>query len=145
MTLIVFWKSILKKIQQTAKNVWKISWHAKSNVQSRRGSRKFCQGVRVQKKFFFLTLVIIFYWSEKGTRGLYQYSKQATIGPPAKRHFNGVSLVGRWWCLVIAWYFWGVRTPCPPLWIRAFKMQHLFYCCLSDELFAFISWRWLYY
>ena len=23
--------------------------------------------------------------------------KRATIGPPVKRHWNGVSLVGRWW------------------------------------------------
>ena len=29
--------------------------------------------------------------------------KQTTIGPPAKRHLNGISLVGRWWAEIACW------------------------------------------
>ena len=61
-------------------------------------SRKFCPGSEGGgggggggKKFrfllFFTALVIIFY------RG-YQYINQTTISPPAKCHFNCVSLIG---------------------------------------------------
>ena len=59
------------------------------NIQAdRRGSRKFCQsGGRGSKHLDFFLL-----WSsyfKGGESGLYQYSKWVTIGPPAKRHFNG--------------------------------------------------------
>ena len=70
------------------------------------------------------------------------------IGPPAKRHWNGVSLTSRWWPNIECWlgsfvifqvirssiakkpyifviFSRGVRTPCtppPPLWIRAWRI-----------------------
>ena len=66
----------------------------------------------VRGKFLF-ALVIILY---RGRRVQNQYSKRATciIGQPAKRHLNGVSLVGRWWRGVPV----GIRNP-SSLWIRA--------------------------
>ena len=48
----------------------------------RRGSRKFCQGGGGSKIYFF-AVVIIF---NRGKRELYQYSKPATTGSPAKCH-----------------------------------------------------------
>ena len=69
----------------------------------------------------------------------YHYS-WSIIGPPARRHLNGVSLVGRWWPNIEWWigslvilrgsgpvllrnpiflsFSRGVRIPCPLLWIR---------------------------
>ena len=63
---------------------------------SRRGFRRFCEGWGVQKfrlLFFFLKKMLKSSYFTEGERGPYQYSKRATISPPAKRHFNGVSLV----------------------------------------------------
>ena len=76
-----------------------------------------------------------------GGRGSKKHWKRASIGPPAKRHLNGVSLTCRWWPNIECWLggfviFRGswpallrnpiclwllgglVRTPCPFLWIR---------------------------
>ena len=73
------------------------------------------------------------WWGEGGSK--YHY-KRAIIGPPAKRHLNGVSLACRWWPNIECWLEWfvifrgsgpillrnplfwwifrggGVRTPC---------------------------------
>ena len=54
-----------------------------------RGSRKFCQ--RGSNKVFFCCFFSL--WGEGGSRCQY---KQALIGSPAKRHWNGVSLACRW-------------------------------------------------
>ena len=52
-------------------------------------SRKVYQGVGGQLFLDFVALGIIFYKGEN--------SKRAIIAPPAKRHLNGVSLLGRLW------------------------------------------------
>ena len=51
------------------------------------------------------------WWVEEGSK--YHY-KRATIGPPAKRHLNGVSLACQWWSNIECWLgsfviFLGVR------------------------------------
>ena len=51
-------------------------------------------------------------WEEGGSK--YHY-KRAIIGPPAKRHLNGVSLACRWWPNIECWLgsfkiFQGIRT-----------------------------------
>ena len=40
------------------------------------------------------------WWGDRGSK--YRY-KWAIIGPPAKRHLNGVSLAGRWWPNIECW------------------------------------------
>ena len=55
-----------------------------------RGSRKFCQRGSNFDKFFLL----FFYLEGRDDPGKYRY-KEAIIGPPAKRHLNGVSLACR--------------------------------------------------
>ena len=86
-----------------------------------------------------LTTFFFSWWWEGGSK--YNY-KRAIIDPPAKRHLNGVLPVGPWWPNIGCWlgsfvvlqgirisiakktiFFvifkgGGVRTPCPPLWIR---------------------------
>ena len=54
-----------------------------------RGSRKFCQRGSKSDKVFF--------WVFSGERGIKIHQKRAIIGLSAKRHWNGVSLAGRWW------------------------------------------------
>ena len=45
-----------------------------------------------------LTLTtFFFFFSVDERRGLEYHYKRAIIGPPGKRHLNGVSLAGRWW------------------------------------------------
>ena len=66
-----------------------------------RGSRKFRQRGP--------TLTFFFWWGERGSK------KRAIIGPPAKRHLNGVSLAGRWWPNMKCWLcsfviFQGIHT-----------------------------------
>ena len=52
------------------------------------GSRKFCQrGSNFEGFFLFVFLQLM--------RGAKYYDKWAIIGPPAKRHLNGVSLACR--------------------------------------------------
>ena len=107
-----------------------------------RGSRKFCQrGSNFDTFFFFF----FFFWGGgeiRGVEGSRYHYKRAFIGPPAKRHFNGVSLAGRYRPDIECWLFsfvifQGIRTsiakepyicmivqasgpPAPsPLWIRA--------------------------
>ena len=53
----------------------------------------------------FLLLKSSYFTERRG--GLYQYSKGAIIGMPAKCHFNCVSLVGWWWHPVIEWFSGG--------------------------------------
>ena len=84
------------------------------------------EGVQLWQRFFFLM------------RGKRIQKKRAIIGPPAKRHLNGVSLAGRWWPNMEFWlcsfvifrgstpvlirnplFLWfsggkGVRPPAPP-------------------------------
>ena len=105
-----------------------------------RGSRKFCRRGSTLITFFS-------WWGEVGSK--YDY-KWATIGPPAKRHFNGVSLTFRWWpnieCglgsfvifqeirtsiakkpYIFCDFSGGVWTPChPPLDPRITCVMHLF-------------------
>ena len=75
------------------------------------------------------------WWGEGGFK--YHHDKRAIIGPPAKRHLNGVSLAWWWWPNIECWlcsfviflgirtsfakkpYIFvifqvGVRAPCPP-------------------------------
>ena len=68
---------------------------------------------------FFCFCHRILHWRGEGS--LYQYFEQDTIGLPAKRHFNGVSLPGRCWHdfpgrVSILWP--------TPLWIRACIRSH---------------------
>ena len=72
-----------------------------------------------------------------GDRGSKYSFNWAIIGPPTKRHWNGVSLADRWWPNIECWLFEGIRTsiakklyifyfsggsgppvPPPPIWIR---------------------------
>ena len=91
---------------------------------------------------FFLFFLI--WWGESGSK--YNY-KRAIIGPPVKRHLNGVSLAGQWWPNIEYWLdsfviLQEIRTrigkknynfvifqggggswpPAPPLWIRPWKL-----------------------
>ena len=94
-----------------------------------RRSRKFCQGRGGP------TVTFCSWWGEGGSK--YHY-KRAIIGPPAKCHLNGFSLVCWWRPNIECWldsfvifrgsrpvllrnptFLWffrggGVRTPCPP-------------------------------
>ena len=110
----------------TTKTLIRLSWClAYTNPESLSGGGSNCD------RFFFS------WWDEGGSK--YHY-KWAIIGPPAKRHLNGVSLVCWWWpnieCWlgsfvifrgsrpvllrnpIFLWFFRVVRTPGPPLWIR---------------------------
>ena len=66
-----------------------------------RGSRKLCQWVSNPDVF-------CSWWGERGT----QYNKnRVIISPPAKRHWNGVSLAGRWFPNIECWFvFQWIRT-----------------------------------
>ena len=59
-----------------------------------RGSRMFCQSGSNFDNLFFS------WW---GGRGSKYHISRPLIGPPAKRHLNGVSLVGRWWPNIECW------------------------------------------
>ena len=66
----------------------------------------FVRGVQLWQRFFLV------WWGEEGSK--YHY-KRAMIGPPAKRHLNGVSLACRWWPYIECWLgsfvnFKGIRT-----------------------------------
>ena len=62
-----------------------------------RESRKFGQrGVQIW--YFFLS-----WWGERGSKYRYKWMGWAIIGPPVKRHLNGVSLAGRWWPNIKCW------------------------------------------
>ena len=71
-----------------------------------RGSRKFCQrGSNFDNVF-------LSWWGERGSK---YHHKQTIIGPPAKRHLNGVSLACPWWPNIECWLgslviFQGIRT-----------------------------------
>ena len=59
-----------------------------------RGSRKdLTEGVQLWQRFFS-------WWGKGGSK--YHY-KRVIIGPPAKRHWNGVSLAYRWWPNIECW------------------------------------------
>ena len=93
-----------------------------------------CMETEVQLwRCFFCFCIFLVWWRKEGSK--YHY-KRAINSPPAKRHLNGVSLVGRWWPNIECWIgscdFKGIRTsiakeayalvifqgsPCPPLWI----------------------------
>ena len=92
-----------------------------------RGSRKLCQ-----RGSNSATLTIILD-RESGSK---YHLKRTNVGPPAKRHLNGVSLACILWSTLNAGFialrifenfkktyifviFQGVWTPCLPLWIRA--------------------------
>ena len=65
-----------------------------------RGSRKFCERGSDTDNFFlyyFITLLV-----EKS--GVKYHYKGIIVGPPAKRHFNGVSLACRWWPNMECWF-----------------------------------------
>ena len=62
-----------------------------------RWSRKFFQS----GSNFFLFFFFSFSWL--GERGYKYHYKRAIIGPPAKRHLNGVSLAGRLWPNTECW------------------------------------------
>ena len=91
-----------------------------------RRSRKFCQRGP--------TLICFSWWGEGGSK--YHY-KRTIIGPPVKRHLNGVSLACRWWPNIEFWlgsfvifrgigtsiakkpyicaiFMWGYQPPAPP-------------------------------
>ena len=76
-------------------------------MQDMRGSRKFWQrGSNYDNALLFN------WWGEGGTK--YHY-KRVNIGPPAKRHLNGVLLACRWWPNIECWLgsfviFQGIRT-----------------------------------
>ena len=55
-----------------------------------RGSRKFFQWGPA------MTTFVCFFNEER-------HYKRAIIGPPAKRHLNGVWLAGRWWLNIECW------------------------------------------
>ena len=98
-----------------------------------RRSRKFCQRGGGGGCFFC-------WWEMGGSK--YHY-KRAIIGPPAKPHFNGVSLACQWWPNIECWlgsfvifqgiwtkllrnpiFLWFFRRgpdPRSPLWIRPWK------------------------
>ena len=67
-----------------------------------RGSREFCHRGSKFEVFF------CFGWGEGGSKYTFKW---ATIGPPAKRHLNGILLACRWWpnieCFMICQ---GIRT-----------------------------------
>ena len=63
-----------------------------------RGSGKFCQRGPTLTRFFCL---FVFY---EGRGSKNSKKKRTTIGPAAKRHLNGVSLVGRWWPKIQCWF-----------------------------------------
>ena len=99
-----------------------------------RGFRKFCQRGSNSDNVFFVFVFCFFMKGElRGEGGSKYRYKRAINGPPAKRHWNGVSLAGRCWpniecCLGFSGdpdqyykdtlYFLGggggARTPCPP-------------------------------
>ena len=54
----------------------------------------FSEGVQLRQRFF------LFFWVMSGSK---YYLFRAIIGPPAKRHLNGVSLAGRWWPNIECW------------------------------------------
>ena len=71
--------------------------------------------------FLFLPFIIIcsFFFSWWGERGSKCHKKQAIIGPPVKRHWNGISLAGRWWANIKCWLgsfaiFQGASGPLSP-------------------------------
>ena len=75
------------------------------------GSRKFFQ----RGSNFFYVFFVCFFFSWVGERGSKYHYKRAIIGPPAKRHLNGVSLAGRWWPNTACWLvsfvvLQGIRT-----------------------------------
>ena len=84
---------------------------------SMRGYRKFCQrGSKFDNVFFSFS-----WW---GDRELKYHYKWAIIGPPAKRHRNGVSLACRWWPNIECLLFQGIRTSIvktPSLLIRSWS------------------------
>ena len=64
-----------------------------------RRSRKFCQrGSNFDNVF---CCCFFSWWWEGGSK--YHY-KRAIIGPPAKRHLNGVSLAGPWFPNIECWF-----------------------------------------
>ena len=67
---------------------------------SMRGSRKFCQsGSKFDDNGFFCC----FFLSWWGDRGSKYHFKWTNIGPPEKRHWNGVSLACRWCPYIECW------------------------------------------
>ena len=77
-----------------------ISWFIKAMCGSRGGGGRGFWTISPEKSQKYR--VSLQYWSgypEKSQSYMYQASIQcwAIIGPPAKRHLNGVSLADRWW------------------------------------------------
>ena len=84
-----------------------------------RGSRKFCErGFNIDNGFLFACCLFFQLMREGGSK---YHSKRVisvpqakrhlrpSSSPPAKRHLNGVSLVGRWWPNIdwmLAWLLW---------------------------------------
>ena len=62
------------------------------------GSRKFCKrGPNLTTFFFYF---ILSWWGERGSK---YHCQRAITGPPAKRHWNGVSMACRWWLNIECW------------------------------------------
>ena len=109
------------------------------------GSRKFCER---GSRFFFS------WWGDRGSK--YHY-KWAIIGPPAKRHLNGVSLAGRWWPkhwmhVIFQWIRTSIaKKPyifvifqgglCPPLWLWSDVYWYCPYMALLDLKTASGCWE----
>ena len=70
------------------------------------GSRKFCQR---ESKFDNILYIFFSWWGEGGSK---YHNKWAIIGPPEKRHLNGVLLACRCWPNIE--FFRGDTDPCPP-------------------------------
>ena len=78
------------------------------------GSRKFCHRGSYTDNVYFIYFSPFFgWWGEE--RGSKHHLKWATIGPPAKRNLNDLSLAGQWWPNIECWLgsfviFQGIRT-----------------------------------
>ena len=125
--VVLTWKELSLGEKQYSKY---ISLNKKKPEICMHRSRKFCQRGTLTTVLF----SVFSWWGEGCSKCHY---KRAIIGPPAKRHLNGISLVCGWWPNIECWLFQGigtsfakkpyifvsfqgegVRTPCPPLWIR---------------------------
>ena len=129
---------------------WTYNWEnpLKSRISTFvRIQKVLSEGFQLWQRFFFLFFFLFSWWEEGGSK---YHFKQANIGPPPKPHWNGVSLACRWWPNIKCWlgsfvifrgsgpallrnpiFLWffrggGVRTPCPPFWIRACHETHRF-------------------
>ena len=91
-----------------------ISWHITST-----DPESFVRGDRTQLwQLYFLMR----------ERGSYYHLKWTIIGPPAKGHLNGVSLVGRWW-------------PTVERWLGSFVIFQRIWTSIAKELHSFVIFK----